>query len=106
MKPAPENFPRISSSVTYQDAARAIDWLCDAFGFEVRLKVEGEPGEIIHSELTYGSGMIMVNGSARPGEPVEPGKEFKRHYASPLDLGGRYNQAICMYVDDVEAHCA
>ena len=61
MKPAPENFPRLSPSLTYQDAAKAIDWLCDAFGFELRLKVEGEPGQILHSELTYGDGVIMVS---------------------------------------------
>jgi uncharacterized glyoxalase superfamily protein PhnB len=104
--PPPAGWPQMTPCLFYREPAKAIDWLCEAFGFEVRLKVEGEPGEIVHSELTYGSGMIMVNGSARPGEPVEPGKEFKRHYASPLDLGGRYNQSICMYVDDVEAHCA
>ncbi len=41
MNPVPRGWPRISSSVVYQDAAAAIDWLCDAFGFEIRLKVEG-----------------------------------------------------------------
>ncbi len=79
MKPAPENFPRLSSSITYQDAAKAIDWLCDAFGFELRLKVEGEPGQILHSELTYGDGVIMVSqerrevaGSAVEAEDAQP----------------------------------
>jgi uncharacterized glyoxalase superfamily protein PhnB len=33
MKPTPSDWPRLSSSVFYQDAAAAIDWLCDAFGF-------------------------------------------------------------------------
>jgi uncharacterized glyoxalase superfamily protein PhnB len=41
MKPTPTGWPRISSGVFYKDAAGMIDWLCDAFGFEVRLKVEG-----------------------------------------------------------------
>jgi uncharacterized glyoxalase superfamily protein PhnB len=44
MKPTPSDWPRLSSSVFYQDAAAAIDWLCDAFGFAVRLKVEGDNG--------------------------------------------------------------
>ncbi len=42
MKPTPPGWPRISSAVYYDDAARAIDWLCQAFGFEVQIKVEGE----------------------------------------------------------------
>jgi uncharacterized glyoxalase superfamily protein PhnB len=54
MKPTPSDWPRLSSSVFYRDAAAAIDWLCDAFGFTVRLKVEGNNGRIEHSELTYG----------------------------------------------------
>ncbi len=41
MKPTPSGWPRLSSSVFYDDPRAAIDWLCRAFGFEVRLKVEG-----------------------------------------------------------------
>ncbi len=41
-KPTPAGWPRISPALYYDDAAKAIDLLCDAFGFEVRLKVEGE----------------------------------------------------------------
>ena len=54
MNPTPADWPRISSSVFYDDAGAAIDWLCRAFGFEVRLKVEGEGGRIEHSELVFG----------------------------------------------------
>jgi uncharacterized glyoxalase superfamily protein PhnB len=104
--PPPPGWPQLSSCLFYRDPAAAIDWLCEAFGFEVRLKVEGEPGQIVHSELTYGSALIMVSGAARPGSAPPEGQEFKREYASPLDLGGRYNQSLFMYVDDVDAHCA
>jgi uncharacterized glyoxalase superfamily protein PhnB len=55
MKPTPTGWPRISSAVYYEDAPEAIDWLCRAFGFEVRVRIEGEGGSIEHSELTYGS---------------------------------------------------
>ena len=64
-KPTPPDWPRISSSLYYDDAAAAIDWLCDAFGFEVRLKVEGEGGRIEHSELVYGDGVVMVAGAEK-----------------------------------------
>ena len=105
-KPPPAGWPQISPGLFYRDASAAIDWLCDVFGFEIRLKVEGEPGQIVHSELVYGEGMIMVNESAKPGEVHPPGREFKRIHTSPLDLDGRVNQSMCMFVDDVDAHCA
>jgi uncharacterized glyoxalase superfamily protein PhnB len=59
-------WPSVSSALFYEDAAAAIDWLCRAFGFEVRLKVEGEGGRIEHSELTFGNGLIMVGSRALP----------------------------------------
>jgi uncharacterized glyoxalase superfamily protein PhnB len=102
----PPGWPQMAASVFYREPAAAIDWLCDAFGFEVRLKVEGEPGQIIHSELMYGQAMVSVSGSARPGDAVEPGREFKSRHASPLDLDGRVTQAQCLFVDDADAHCA
>jgi uncharacterized glyoxalase superfamily protein PhnB len=72
MKPTPQGWPRISSAVFYDDAAAAIPWLCRVFGFEVRLKVEGENGRIEHSELAFGDGLVMVGtaggkSQARPG---------------------------------------
>ena len=57
MKPTPPGWPRISTALYYDDAQPAIDWLCRAFGFEVRLKVEGEGGAIEHSELVFGDGV-------------------------------------------------
>jgi uncharacterized glyoxalase superfamily protein PhnB len=100
MKKAPEGWPRSSSSIFYDDAAKAIDWLCRAFGFEVRLKVEGDGGRIEHSELTFGDGLIMVGntGTVREGRAPYPCK-------SPRALGGANTQMLCVYLDDVEAHC-
>ena len=98
MKPTPPGWPRISSSLYYDDAAKAIDWLCDAFGFEVRLKVEGEGGRIEHSELVFGEGVIMVAGA-------EKADKFPQ-IRSPRQVGGGNTQNLFAYVDDVEAHCA
>jgi uncharacterized glyoxalase superfamily protein PhnB len=101
MKPAPKNWPRLSSAVYYDNAAAAIDWLCNAFGFEVRLKVEGDNGRIEHSELTYGEALIMVAQSGRnPRRPdFPPG-------ASPRSIGGANTQSIMLFVDSVDRHCA
>ena len=43
-----------------------IDWLCSAFAFELRLKVEGDDGRIEHSEISFGEAVVMV-GSERDG---------------------------------------
>jgi uncharacterized glyoxalase superfamily protein PhnB len=98
MKPTPPGWPRISTSLYYDDAAKAIDWLCGAFGFEVRIKVEGEGGRIEHSELVYGDGVIMV-GSL-------DGKHEKFPFMkSPREAGGN-TQNMFVYVDDIDAHYA
>jgi uncharacterized glyoxalase superfamily protein PhnB len=97
MKETPSDWPRIAPAVFYLDAAAAIDWLCRAFGFEVRLKVEGEGGRIEHSELTFGDGLIMVGSADRPS----PERAFCK---SPRAVGGANTQSLCVYVDDPDAH--
>jgi uncharacterized glyoxalase superfamily protein PhnB len=101
MKKPPQGWPRITSSVFYDDAAIAIDWLCDAFGFEVRLKVEGEGGRIEHSELTFASdGLVMVGSAGGKQSRAVP-----LPCKSPRALGGCMTQALCVYVENVDAHC-
>ncbi len=100
MKDTPKDWPRISSGLYYRDAAKMIDWLCDAFGFEIKIKVEGENGRIEHSELTYGGGLIMV-GEERVGAASRWNVDMK----SPLSVGGANTQGLMLYVDDVDAHC-
>ena len=51
MKPTPADWPRFSSAIVYRDAAAAIDRIIAAFGFGIRIKVEGEPGRIEHCVL-------------------------------------------------------
>jgi uncharacterized glyoxalase superfamily protein PhnB len=77
-----------------------LDWLVRAFGFEVRLKVEGDGGQLVHCELTFGEGVIMLG---------EAGAASSRHglsWRSPKALGGANTQSLCIFVDDVDAHCA
>jgi uncharacterized glyoxalase superfamily protein PhnB len=94
MHAPPDGWPRISSSVFYDDPKAAIEWLCKAFGFEVRLIVESGDGKLVHSELVFGDGLVMVGGTG--SLPA---------FRSPRGAGGN-TQALCVYVDDVEAHRA
>lgn len=83
----------IHPSLFYDDAPAAIDWLCRAFGFTRRLVVPGPNGAIMHSELSLGTGVVMV-GSSNP----EAGR------VSPRQLQGRVAQAISVFVPDPDAH--
>jgi len=95
MKPPPAGWPRISTGIFYEDAPAAIDFLVRAFDFKVRLRVDGEDGRIEHSELELDGGLVMV-GSVGPRNPTK---------RSPQQLGGFVTQAMCIVVDDVDAHC-
>jgi uncharacterized glyoxalase superfamily protein PhnB len=94
-KQPPKGWPRISASVRYREAQKAIDFLCAAFGFEIQLKVDGEGGKIEHSELTLGGGLIMIG-------DVDRGCAWQK---SPIEVGGANTQTLCIHIDDVDAHC-
>lgn len=101
MQPTPPDWPRFSSCAVYRDAAAAIDWLGRAFGFTVRLRVEGEGGRIVHCEMEYGDGVVMVS-----QEDPAAARPWKRLLRSPASLGGLGTQMLMFYVDDADAHCA
>jgi len=88
----------IIPTMRYRDAARAIEWLCRAFGFERHLVVPGEQGTIAHAQLTLGNGMIML-GSAR-------NDEFGKLQKPPADVGGAGTQSPYIIVPDADAHHA
>ena len=89
----------MSSSVIpvlrYHDAPRAIEWLRDAFGFDVGLVGESEPGTNDHAQLIHGAGMVML-GSVRSDEYGQQ--------VTTVRSGGRPTSATYVIVDDVEAH--
>ena len=104
MKPTPPGWPRISSALFYNDPGTAIDWLVAAFGFVVRMRIEGQDGRIEHSELEFGDGLIMVGGVGPAYH--DPERPWRNLAASPRELGGRTTQNLALHVDDVDAHCA
>ena len=104
MHPTPPGWPRISAALFYDDPRRAIDWLCAAFGFQVRMIVEGQHGRVEHSELEFGDGLIMVAGAG--GDYAQPDDPWRKLLASPRMAGGRTTQNLCVHVDDADAHCA
>jgi uncharacterized glyoxalase superfamily protein PhnB len=94
-KNPPKGWPRISSSLIYENAGKAIDFLTKAFGFEVLMRVDGEGGRVVHSELVLGGGLIMVSDERSD----HPWRKSPRHF------DGANTQTLCIYIDDAEAHC-
>ena len=58
-------------SLSYDDPMAAIEWLERAFGFTRRLVVPGPDGTVLHSELSFGNGVVMI-GSPKPDEKRAP----------------------------------
>lgn len=87
----------IIPTMRYQDAAKMIDWLCEAFGFERHLVVPGEAGTIAHAQLTYRDAMIML-GSARDDE-------FGKLQVPPR-RGAAVTESAYVIVPDADAHYA
>ncbi|NNE07525.1 MAG: glyoxalase [Gemmatimonadetes bacterium] len=85
-------------TLRYEDAATAVEWLCEAFGFEKHLVVPAEDGTIMHAQLTFGNGMVML-GSA--GE-----NEFDGLQKPSGTLGRAVTQSPYIIVDDADKHYA
>jgi uncharacterized glyoxalase superfamily protein PhnB len=74
--------------VIYEDVAKAIDWLCAAFGFSERLRAERD-GVVGHAQLAVREGAIMLG---------RQGGAFR----SPR--GTHVSQYVHVTVDDVDRH--
>ena len=93
-----KNTATIIPTLRYRDAAKAIDWLCEAFGFQRHLVVQEEDGSIAHAQLVFGNGMIML-GSA---EDDDFGK-LQQPLATP---DTPVSQSPYVIVADVDVHHA
>ena len=89
--PAITEAHRLYPALRYKNAGKMIDWLCEAFGFEVRAR-HGEGDIVHHAELVFGSSMIML-GSARSDD-------YGKMVGEPGSGGGK---SIYVAVDDADA---
>jgi len=80
----------------YRDAPAAIAWLCATFGFEQQLVVPGENGTIVHAQLSFGNGMIMLGSASN-------NNVYGKLMVQPDEIDGRQTQSVCVVVDDADA---
>ena len=86
--------PTITPALVYLNPRAAIDFLRDAFGFELDLLIEDESGNLAHSQMVYGDGKIMV------------GTEWSANHKSPRSIGGLCTQTVHMHLtENIDAHC-
>ncbi|MCX4961998.1 MULTISPECIES: VOC family protein [Streptomyces] len=83
--------PSICPTLVYRDAKAAIKLLTEAFGFSQVAVYEGEDGSVMHAELAYGNGMVMLGSSGRGG-------------AFDKAMEGAGPSGVYVVVDDVDAH--
>jgi len=95
---------RIVPFIGYEDAARAIDWLQQAFGFAENRPARHEEGaRITHAELDLGGATIYLSTPedyASPRRLREESETARRAYDNPWVIDGHFVE-----VDDVGAHC-
>ena len=83
----PTMFPYFS----YRDANAALEWLESAFGFERVVAYPDENGSIVHAEMRFDGGALMM-GTGEPPQVLDPGA------VSPNGHG------VYVRVEDVDAH--
>lgn len=79
----------------YRDAKAAIESLCTVFGFERHACYEAEDGTVMHAELSFGNGMVML-GSVRDNA-------FGETMCQPDEVGMKETQSPYLVVADADA---
>lgn len=78
--------PSITPYLSYVDGHAAIDFLTRAFMFEIVQSYDGPDGRLVHAELSFGNGVVMLGSVDQPPRTGSPG--------------------LYLVVEDVDAHHA
>jgi uncharacterized glyoxalase superfamily protein PhnB len=73
-----------------------IDWLCATLGFEQQAVYRGPGGTVMHAQLTFGNGMIMIGS-------VDNGSASSVLIKQPDEVGGAETQTPYLVVEDCDA---
>ncbi len=83
------------SAVCYRDPWKALEVLQRAFCFERSMVISDKDGKLVHAEMRFGSGYIML------------GSEWADYGASPVSTAGKNTQMIHVQLaEGIDAHCA
>ncbi|GHI84736.1 hypothetical protein Sxan_21000 [Streptomyces xanthophaeus] len=83
--------PSICPTLLYRDAKAAIQQLTEAFGFTQVAVYEGDDGAVVHAELSYGNGAVMLGSKGTGGV-----------FDKAMETSGPCG--VYVVVEDVDAH--
>lgn len=75
--------------LVYEDVEKALDWLCDTFGFKERLRAAPPGGIVSHAQLAIAEGAVMLGRAGGEFRPARPGE---------------VSQFIVVHVENVDEH--
>ncbi len=88
----PNNMPWLTPCLTVKDADAAAEFYEKAFGFKKRFSMPGPDGRIMHAEIAWHDGLLML------------GPECEEHACkAPVTTGARPSSSIYVYCEDVDA---
>ena len=96
-------MPTVVPMLAYANGPAAMDWLCEAFGFEEVTRWVADDGTLSHGELRMGDGLVML---ATP----TPAYEGPRAHAEHCDAARAWLEVpfvvdgVLVDVVDVDAH--
>jgi len=88
----PKGLSRITPYLYYNNVDAALDWLVNTFGFSRGEEITNANGQIIHAEMSFKGGAIMM------GPPSD-----EKGSKSPKELSG-VNQSLYIYVENIDEH--
>src|SRR6266480_3214945 len=88
-KAVPEGHHTVTTQLTLDNAAQAIDWYKKALGAEEVSRSVGPDGKIMHAEIKIGDSRVMVNDVMGGGK-------------GPRAIGGS-PASLWLFVDDSDA---
>ncbi len=87
--------PAFIPSIVYKDNRAALQWLQQAFGFDVGEVLTDSKDNIVHAEMSHEDGVIMI------------GTEFTSWARSPQSAGGSNTQRVHVRLSQgLDEHCA
>jgi uncharacterized glyoxalase superfamily protein PhnB len=88
----PSGAPQILPYLYYPDAARALAFLCDAFGFKEIEAVRDDEGKVWTAQVSTGDGVVLL------------GPELAGFGSKAPDPAWATSRTF-VYIDDVDGHC-
>lgn len=96
-------LPGVIPMLSFEDVARAADWIANAFGFRETGRWVNEDGRVTHLNMELDGGVVML------GYP-SPAYQSPRHHAEVCEIARVWSETryvvdgVLVYVDDIEAH--